>query len=269
MSTYIENNLTKDESIVITAKKNPLYLLLPLIVMILFLVLACVVTGIYGVNLSLNYNAAAVMADKSLEMSYDKLDAEGKKEALEDAEVSSRAQLKKKMAEEAYENIKDSDFEQVELALKLLDCSVSDVIIEMIHPVIGILCWIIFAGTAIGFIKKLCTFFSLELALTNKRVIGKIGLLSKNSLDFHLDKIDHVQIKSSFLGNLLKYYSLSIASVGGAGYDTAKNRERNKELFVGIKNAQDFKEMATSAIELHAEEARKAQAEEIARAMGK
>lgn len=120
---------------------------------------------------------------------------------------------------------------------------------------------------SISLIRRLINFFTISLAITNKRVVGKIGLLRIHALDIHIDKIDHVDISASFLGRLLRYYTVRIFSVGGTGMDSNRITRDNNGEFVGITNATEFKNMVTRAIELHAEEARKAQAAEIAAAM--
>lgn len=121
---------------------------------------------------------------------------------------------------------------------------------------------------SISLIKRLINFFTMSLAITNKRVVGKIGLLRIYALDIHIDKIDHVEISASFLGRLLRYYTLRVFSVGGTGMGSKSTRDNNgKFVFVGITNATEFKNVVNRAIELHADEARKAQAAEIAAAM--
>ena len=120
---------------------------------------------------------------------------------------------------------------------------------------------------SISLIKRLINFFTMSLAITNKRVVGKIGLLRIYALDIHIDKIDHVEISASFLGRLLRYYTLRVFSVGGTGMDSKRITRDDNGKFVGITNATEFKNVVNRAIELHADEARKAQAAEIAAAM--
>ena len=114
------------------------------------------------------------------------------------------------------------------------------------------------------FLVVLLKFLSINLAVTNKRVIGKVGILRINTLDIPIGKVDYVQVKAGVFGNIFHYYSLRVMSAGGGGYDSRRAKDR----FVGISNAQEFKNTVTAAIERHAEEARRAQAEEIAIAMG-
>ena len=73
-----------------------------------------------------------------------------------------------------------------------------------------------------------------------------------------IDKIDNVSYNASFFGNIFKYATVQIGSVSG-----------EKKQIGAIGNARDFKNSVTDAIEKHAEEARKAQAAEIAAAMGR
>ena len=99
---------------------------------------------------------------------------------------------------------------------------------------------------------------SIALSVTNKRVIGKVGVLNVHSLDIHIDKVDSVNIKSTLFGRIFRYYTLVIKSAGEAAVS-----------FPAISNATQFKNTVTEAIEKHADEARKAQAAEIAMAMNR
>lgn len=106
---------------------------------------------------------------------------------------------------------------------------------------------------------KLIKLWGMNLAVTNKRVVGKIGVLKIQTLDYHIEKVDNVSFKAGLWGNLFHYYTVVVQGGG----DNAKIK------FIGISNANQFKNAVNEAIEEHAEEARKQQAAEIARAMGK
>ena len=196
MSKYIENNLGRDETIVLKAKKSLLYLLMPTIWLVIVLVVAILATS-FLIGFETDSEGAIIMAS----MLY---------------------------------------------------------AIWVLALLIGI----------IPFLKRLFKYLSINLALTNKRLVGKVGLLKIRTLDVPIDKLDSVAVSAGIFGNLFHYYSLTVVSVGGSSTGTGA-RAKGDKMFVGISNAQQFKNAVTEAIEQHAAEARKQQAEEIARAMGR
>lgn len=282
MSNYIENNLGKDETVIIKAKKNWLYLLAPALWLILVLVLA-IVANIY-VSPYTTHEGLYIESSTAADMS--DFDARYQNEVIREFAiqtynannptnpVSNWNELRKVMKEQFRQQHR-AEWEQDGEALwaqALAEAERSGMPNFLLNSGVYVLIiiWVLFVLIGVvPFVQRLLKWLSIDLALTNKRVIGKIGILRVNSLDFHLDKIDHVQIRATIFGNLFHYYSLKIVSVGGAGFDNNRRHKKDVDQFVGISNAQEFKDMATRAIELHAEEARKAQAAEIARAMGK
>ena len=190
MSNYIERNIGDDETVVIYAKKNWLYLLPTILSMLIFLAIAIV----YQIKMG-----------------------------------------------------------------ELFD-----------ETMITIWGWIlfVFAGV-VPFLRRLFKLLSIQIALTNRRMVGKEGILKLHTLDVPIDKLDHVEVSAGVFGNILHYYTLKVISVGGASMNTRRARVKDDNMFMGISNAQQFKNAVTAAIEQHADEARKKQAEEIARAMGR
>lgn len=110
---------------------------------------------------------------------------------------------------------------------------------------------------AFPLLKQMLINYTTKLAVTNKRVVGKVGILRITTIDFHIDKVDNISFNAGFWGNLLKYYTITLTGTSG-----------DKTEIKAIANAQKFKNAVTEAVEKHAEEARKAQAAEIAAAMG-
>lgn len=268
MSMYIENNLGKDEAIVIKAQKNPLYLLVSTIWVAIFLTVACVLTGVCGLKISYNRAACAVIAEKELQVEFDVLSEEYRQSFLESNGVSDRKELKQKKTDDMYREVEELEKQAPGMVSQLMnelltryDLNGGQVIAEMLKPVFTYVGWFAFAISALVFLSKISRFCTCDLALTNKRVVGRIGLLKKRVMDIHIDKIDNVQIKSGLFGSLMKYYTISVKCASGDAGEVGSN-------FVGIRNAQDFKDRTNDMIEQHAEEARKAQAAEIARAMG-
>lgn len=111
-------------------------------------------------------------------------------------------------------------------------------------------------------IAGIFSLLNMHLIVTNKRILGKIGVFSIKAVDYPIEKIDSVSLSAGFFGKLFGYYSLSIRSVGSG---SAKGGIR----FNGVRNALEFKNHITIAMERHSHDARILQAEEIAKALEK
>lgn len=55
-----------------------------------------------------------------------------------------------------------------------------------------------------------------ELAVTNKRVIAKVGFISRETIELNLSKTESIQINQSLLGRIFNYGSLSINGTGSS-----------------------------------------------------
>ena len=126
----------------------------------------------------------------------------------------------------------------------------------MVSAVIGIA--LILIGV-IPLVMKIIDLYCTNIAVTNKRVIGKTGIIRVKSIDLHIEKVDTVKVETSFWGRLLKFYCISIKGTG----------DGEPIAFHGVTNGNEFKNAVNATIERHADEARKAQAAEIAAAMAK
>ncbi|AVA38254.1 PH domain-containing protein [Cupriavidus metallidurans] len=54
-----------------------------------------------------------------------------------------------------------------------------------------------------------------ELAVTNKKVIGKTGFIRRVSIDLPLEKLESVNINQGIVGRILGYGRVSIRGIGG------------------------------------------------------
>lgn len=115
---------------------------------------------------------------------------------------------------------------------------------------------LIITGAAF-FILDLLRLCFMCLAITNKRVIGKAGLFNKSIIDYPIEKVNNIVLKSSFWGMIFKFQTISVTGAN----------DTNKIKFCGISNANQFKNSVTDAIEQYKLEARRNQAEEIAMAL--
>jgi uncharacterized membrane protein YdbT with pleckstrin-like domain len=69
---------------------------------------------------------------------------------------------------------------------------------------IGILFWIAAA----------IRYFTTELAITNKRVIAKFGLISRSTIEINLQKIESIQVNQGILGRIFDYGSIVVSGAG-------------------------------------------------------
>lgn len=54
-----------------------------------------------------------------------------------------------------------------------------------------------------------------EFAVTNKRVILKVGLIRRRSLEIMLNKVESIDVNQGILGRLLNFGSISVTGTGG------------------------------------------------------
>lgn len=78
--------------------------------------------------------------------------------------------------------------------------------------------WIIFVSLKAlftVFIAPLIAMSTSEFAITNKRVIIKVGLISRRTLEMNLNKIESVNVNQGILGRLLGYGTIVVVGTGG------------------------------------------------------
>jgi len=69
-----------------------------------------------------------------------------------------------------------------------------------------------------------------EFAITTKRVIIKVGFISRRTLEMNLSKIETVNVDQSIMGRILNYGSITIIGTGGT-----------KEVFNDIASPMQFR----------------------------
>lgn len=75
-----------------------------------------------------------------------------------------------------------------------------------------------------------------EFAVTNKRVIIKVGILRTRSLELFLSKIEGITVNQSVFGNMFNFGDIVITGSGGT-----------KEMFSGIQSPLDFRKAVQQA----------------------
>jgi uncharacterized membrane protein YdbT with pleckstrin-like domain len=101
--------------------------------------------------------------------------------------------------------------------------------------------WIAFSAIGvIGFILFLPAWIkssSSEFAITNKRVLIKVGLIRRHSLELLLQKVEGIGVDQGILGRILGYGTITVSGVGGT-----------KEPFQMISNPLEFRRQVQASL---------------------
>lgn len=126
-----------------------------------------------------------------------------------------------------------------------------------LHPIHLVLAWIpaVLIIPIFSAIKKTLNYFNTELAVTNKRVIGKAGFIKSGALDAPLNKVQSVSVTSGLGGKMFNYGDIKVQTAG------------DSIVFHGIKKPDEFKKFLMNQIDEYDNERIKAQAEQLANAM--
>jgi uncharacterized membrane protein YdbT with pleckstrin-like domain len=101
--------------------------------------------------------------------------------------------------------------------------------------------WI--AGTVLGviafvlFLPPWIKASSSEFAITNRRVLIKVGLIRRHSLELLLQKVEGIGVDQGILGRILGYGTITVAGVGGT-----------KEAFRMISNPLEFRRQVQTSL---------------------
>jgi len=80
------------------------------------------------------------------------------------------------------------------------------------RPVLGIIWSLALIQLFSAFIRGWAT----EMAVTNRRVILKTGLISRRTIELNLDKVENVSIDQTVLGRILGFGSMTVVGTGGS-----------------------------------------------------
>ena len=103
--------------------------------------------------------------------------------------------------------------------------------------------WIIFISLKSFltlFISPLIENWTSEYAITNKRVIIKLGLISRKTLEVNLSKIESVNVDQSIFGRILGYGAITIIGTGGT-----------RETFSDLANPIQFRRVFQECVDTH------------------
>lgn len=107
----------------------------------------------------------------------------------------------------------------------------------------------------IPLIVRIIKFKNIELAVTSKRVVGKVGVINTKSLDAPINKVQNCSVKQNLSGKLFKYGTVTINTAAG------------EFSFPGVKDANAFKAALMAQMEQYDEDKMKQQAAYMAQAV--
>lgn len=58
------------------------------------------------------------------------------------------------------------------------------------------------------------TYYTTELAITNKRVIAKVGLISRDTIEMNLNRVESIQVDQSIIGRIFNFGSILVSGAG-------------------------------------------------------
>jgi uncharacterized membrane protein YdbT with pleckstrin-like domain len=74
---------------------------------------------------------------------------------------------------------------------------------------------VLFALAVISFLFAMVRRNSVEMAVTNKRVTVKVGLLSRSTSEMMLTRIESILVDQSIMGRIFGYGTITLRGVGG------------------------------------------------------
>lgn len=88
------------------------------------------------------------------------------------------------------------------------------------------------------FLYPLIVSESTEIAITDKRVIIKTGLLSCNAFELNLVKVESVQVRQGFFGQMFNYGTVCVNGTGSSSQDIS-----------GIDRPLEFKKVVNKILD--------------------
>ncbi len=73
--------------------------------------------------------------------------------------------------------------------------------------------WIGGIGLLFG-VSATITYYTTELAITNKRVIAKFGFIRRNTVEINISKIESIQIDQGIRGRIFNFGSIIVSGAG-------------------------------------------------------
>lgn len=82
------------------------------------------------------------------------------------------------------------------------------------YLLLGILFLSFYGLGIVFFIVAAIRYFTTELAITNKRIIAKFGLVSRSVIEINLHKIESIQVTQGVLGRIFNFGNIVVSGAG-------------------------------------------------------
>jgi len=86
--------------------------------------------------------------------------------------------------------------------------------VPYIHPGLRIFAFIMFVMGLLGFAQMMVVKATTEIAVTNRRLIYKRGLVARHVGEMSIDRIEGVNVLQGILGRLLNYGRVAVRGMG-------------------------------------------------------
>ena len=96
----------------------------------------------------------------------------------------------------------------------------------------------------IFWVSAAITYYTTELAITNKRVIAKFGLIRRDTVEMNISKVESIQVEQGIIGRIFNFGSIVVAGAGDP-----------KAPIPGISTPLEFRKMFFEAQEQNASNA--------------
>ena len=103
--------------------------------------------------------------------------------------------------------------------------------------ILGIFSLLFFVPGILLGVSRVVTYKSSEFAVTNKRVLIKIGFIRRHSLELLLQKVEGIGVDQGFSGRIFGYGTIMVTGTGGT-----------KEPFKNIANPLEFRKQVQESL---------------------
>jgi hypothetical protein len=92
-------------------------------------------------------------------------------------------------------------------------------------------------GGLVGLLNAFLILITTEFAVTNKRIIAKVGVVSRHSLELFLNQVEAIMVEQTVMGRIMNYGTVVVHGTGGT-----------KQGFPSIANPFELRRQVTTQI---------------------